>query len=256
MNLKLDGKHALITGASKGIGFACAMRLAQEGCNVRLVARTEVDLEAAKQRIAQHSRVEVKIFPCDLSQGEAARALMAANRDIDILINNAGAIPNGDIASIDEAAWREAWDLKVFGYINTCREAFTAMKERGTGVIINIIGVGGERPTPGYIVGGAGNSALMALSRALGSDSLKYGVRVIGVNPGLIRTERLRTQMQRLAKLKFGDESRWQELVNPELPPGEPENIADTVALLASDLSGYTTGTIVTIDGGASARFA
>ena len=171
MNLKLDGKHALITGASKGIGFACAMRLAQEGCNVRLVARTEVDLEAAKQRIAQHSRVEVKIFPCDLSQGEAARALMA-------------------------------------------------------------------------------------LSRALGSDSLKYGVRVIGVNPGLIRTERLRTQMQRLAKLKFGDESRWQELVNPELPPGEPENIADTVALLASDLSGYTTGTIVTIDGGASARFA
>jgi len=256
MDLKLHNKIALITGAPKGIGFACATRLAAEGCHLRLAARTTADLHNAQQKIQAQFEVDVQVFPCDLAIGDQARDLMAKNLDIDILINNAGAIPNGFLEDIDESTWRNAWDLKVFGYINTCREAFRNMKSRKHGVIINIIGAGGERPTPNYIVGGAGNAALMAMSRALGSDSLKYGVRVLGLNPGLIKTERLETLMRAHAKRKFNDESRWREMLNPELPPGEPDNIADMVALLASDLSCFTTGTIVTVDGGASARFA
>ncbi len=256
MDLQLGGKKALITGASKGIGFACALRLAQEGANVRLVARTAADLANAKAGILEQADVDVQTFQVDLSDGDAVRGLFESNLDIDILINNAGAIPGGDIGQIDEATWRDAWDLKVFGYINTCRAAFEFMKKRGSGVIINIIGAGGERPTPGYIAGGAGNAALMAMTRAIGSTSLKYGVRVLGLNPGLIHTERLETLMRNFAKGRFGDESRWKELLEAEFPPGEPAHIADMTALLASDLSAFTTGTIITVDGGASARFA
>lgn len=255
MDLQLKNKIALITGASKGIGFACAMRLATEGCHVRLVSRTKTDLKEAQEKIRQQSNVDVQISPCDLSKGDSVRELMGNNNDIDILINNAGAIPNGFIDEIDEDTWRQAWDLKVFGYINSCREAFAFMKARKQGVIINIIGAGGERHTPNYIVGGTGNAALMALSRDLGSNSLKFGVRVIGLNPGMIKTERLEYLMRRRAKHKFNDENRWQELFDPDLPPGEPENIADMVALLSSDLSSFTSGTIISVDGGASARF-
>ncbi len=157
---------------------------------------------------------------------------------------------------MDEETWRQAWDLKVFGYINMCRQVFTRMCERGSGVIINIIGAGGERPSPGYIVGSAGNSALMSLSRALGSDSLRKGVRVLGLNPGVIKTGRMETQLRRTAQHKWGDEQRWEELISKKFPPGKPENIADMTALLASDLSSFTTGTIVTVDGGASSRYA
>lgn len=256
MDLRLSKKIALITGASKGIGKACAFRLAQEGCDLRLVARSEADLVSLKHELTAKFNVNVQCFAYDLSVGENVKKLIQANQDIDILVNNAGAIPIGDISQIDEATWRQAWDLKVFGYINMCREVFSLMSQRGSGVIINIIGAGGERPSPDYIVGSAGNSALMALSRALGSDSLRLGVRVVGLNPGIIKTGRMETQLRRSAARKWADESRWQELISTRYPPGQPAHIADMTALLVSELSGFTTGTVVTVDGGSSSRYA
>lgn len=254
MELELSGKTALITGASKGIGLACARRFAEEGCNLRLAARTLTDLESARDSIGARHNVNVQLFPCDLAERGAAEALMAANTDIDILINNAGAIPSGFIVDIDEDTWRTAWDLKVFGYINMCRAAYAAMKARGEGVIINIIGVGGEKPTAGYIAGGAGNAALMALTRALGATSTRDNIRVVGLNPGLIKTERMQTLLERAAEIRFADASRWRELLDARYPPGEATHIADTAAFLASPRSAFTTGTIVTVDGGSAAR--
>ena len=254
MDLELSGKTALVTGASKGIGLACAQRLAAEGCHLRLAARTKADLDSARASILASHNVDVQVFPCNLAVQGSATALMAENPDFDILVNNAGAIPSGSLQDIDEATWREAWDLKVFGYINLCRIAYASFKTRGGGVIINIIGAGGEKPTPGYIAGGAGNAALIALTRALGSSSLRDQIRVVGVNPGLIKTERMETLLRRGAELRFGDGDRWQELLDARYPPGEPAHIADLAAFLASPLSGFTTGTIVTADGGSSAR--
>lgn len=253
MDLQLRGLSALITGGSRGIGLACARALAAEGCNLRLAARTEADLEAARDSIAAEHGVEVAIHPVDLSVGDSARGLLAACGELDILINNAGAIPGGNIARIDEARWRDAWDLKVFGYINTCREAYGAMKQRGRGVIINVIGAAGERPTAGYIAGSAGNAALMALTRALGANSLRDGIRVLGVNPGLITTDRLTDLMRQRAQAKFGDSSRWEELLAGS-DAGAPEQVADLVAFLASPRAAHLSATIITIDGGASAR--
>ena len=185
MELGLEGRSALITGSSKGIGYASAYRLAQEGCNVHLASRSEADLEKASAEIRSRYNVEVTIHPTDLADGDAARALIATCQDIDILVNNAGAIPGGDIASIEEPRWREAWDLKVFGYINTCRAAYANMKARGNGVIVNVIGAAGERPSAGYIAGSAGNASLMAFTRGLGGRSRADNIRVVAINPGL-----------------------------------------------------------------------
>ncbi len=253
MDLELTGKRALITGASKGIGLACAERLADEGCDVHLVARSAEDLAAAEARIRDNANVAVSTTAADLSDSLQVGELCEASRGLDILVNNAGAIPAGSLADVDEATWREAWDLKVFGYINMCRAVYDHMRGRG-GVIINVIGAGGERPSAGYAAGAGGNAALMALTRALGGTSRKDNIRVVGVNPGQIVTERLETLQRSMAQKRWGDAERWQELWDPRYPPGQPEHIADMVAFLASPRSANTTGTIVTIDGGHCAR--
>src|SRR6266850_2154740 len=131
MDLNLRGKLALVTGASKGIGLACARQLAEEGCHLHLASRTKVDLERASETIQARHNVSVTIHAVDLSDGDAARSLASACNDIDILVNNAGAIPAGDLQAIDEARWRDAWNLKVFGYINLCRAVYPVMKARG-----------------------------------------------------------------------------------------------------------------------------
>jgi len=248
----LAGRTALITGGSKGIGFSIAEMLAAEGCHLHLVARSKSDLHEAKDKLLSESQVNVEVHDLDLAKRGVVANLASQVPNIDILVNNAGAIPRGTLEEVDEDRWREAWDLKVFGYINMCREYYRLMKERRKGVIINILGNGGEALDAGYIAGGAGNAALMAFSRALGGQSPKDGIRVIGVNPGPVATERLVTLMKKEARGRLSDESRWQEF-EKGFPFGRAatvEEIAATVVLLASDHSSYTTGTVVTIDGG------
>ncbi|HJT05580.1 MAG TPA: short-chain dehydrogenase/reductase [Stellaceae bacterium] len=256
MDLGLGGRQALVTGASKGIGRATARVLAAEGCDLVLVARTAADLAAARDEIRAQHNVAVSVAPVDLSQGDAARGLARDFPDIDILVNNAGAIPGGNLEEIDEARWRQAWDLKVFGYVNLARAYFAAMKSRRRGVIVNVIGSAGEKLDAAYIAGSTGNASLMAFTRALGGAAPDAGLRVVGINPGPVATDRLVTLLKKRAQDRLGDAARWQELVKP-MPFGraaKPEEIAAMVAFLASDLSGYTTGTIVTIDGGAANR--
>jgi len=256
MDLNLRGKTALITGASKGIGLASAECLAEEGVNVILVARTEADLQTARQRIASRYNVNIQVHAYDLSDSRNVDLLTAAHPDIDILVNNAGAIPGGNLQEITEDRWRAAWDLKVFGYINMCRRYYAAMQQRGHGVIINILGMAGERMDRTYIAGSTGNAALMAFTRALGGSAGDDKLRVVGINPGAIATDRLVTMMKKRAEDRFGDAGRWEDLMKP-LPfgrAGHPNEIGWMVAFLASEKSAYTTGTIITIDGGAANR--
>lgn len=256
MELNLRGKTALITGASKGIGLSSAECLAEEGVNVILVARTQADLDAARQRIAARWNVNVRVHAYDLADSGNVDRLVAEHPDIDILVNNAGAIPGGTLQEITEDRWRAAWDLKVFGYVNMCRRFYAEMKARGHGVIINVLGVAGEKMDATYIAGSTGNAALMAFTKAMGGNAPNDKLRVVGINPGAIATERLVTMMQKRAQDRLGDAGRWEELMTP-LPfgrAGKPEEIGWMVAFLASDKSAYTTGTIVTIDGGVANR--
>ncbi|MDB5431015.1 MAG: putative oxidoreductase [Caulobacter sp.] len=256
MDLNLRGRWALITGASKGIGAAAAQVLAEEGVNLRLAARDGQALQELAVRLSEAHGVTCAVHAVDLRDAGDLAGLAQAAQDIDILINNAGDIPGGNLAKVDEDAWRHAWELKVFGYINLTRLIYAGMKARGSGVIINDIGAAGERFDADYIAGSTGNAALMAFTRALGGKSLADGIRVVGINPGPVETDRIVGLMKAGAKARFGDEARYPEMM-ARFPLGraaKPREIADMMAFLASDRSGYTSGVIVTIDGGISAR--
>ena len=242
MDLNLKGKRALVTGGSKGIGRACADVLAAEGCSVFVAARNPGTASNAKA--------------IDLSQRGAAEELAAWAGDLDILVNNAGAIPGGDLLKVGEETWRRAWDLKVFGYINLTRLVYARMKARGRGVIVNIIGGAGEKMNAAYIAGSTGNAGLMAFTRALGGASHADGIRVVGINPGPVKTDRLLSLYRQMAETQLGDANRYEELFKGMSfgRPGKPEEIAWMAAFLASERSAYTSGTIITIDGGAANR--
>jgi NAD(P)-dependent dehydrogenase (short-subunit alcohol dehydrogenase family) len=251
MDLKLAGRTALITGASKGIGLGVARWFAKEGVNLCLVARSRDVLANEAEVIRTSSQVNVQTLAVDLSDPAARDKVFQTFPDVDIVINNAGAVPGGSIEDVDEKAWRAGWDLKVYGYVGMTRLYLARMKARRGGVIINIIGAGGEKLTYGYIAGSAGNASLMAFTRAIGGTSPSFGVRVLGINPGPVETERSE-YLARQRAAKAGDESRWKESY-AKMPFGRPasvDEIAATAVFLASDLSAYTTGTIVSIDGG------
>jgi NAD(P)-dependent dehydrogenase (short-subunit alcohol dehydrogenase family) len=258
MDLQLAGRTALITGASKGIGLAVAQAFAAEGVNLVLSARSKDLMDKTADELRQKHKVKVDIVAADLSDQASRDKLVEAYPDIDILINNAGAIPGGTILQVDDKAWREGWDLKVFGYVNLTRAYFKKMSERKRGVIICICGLGGEKLEFGYIAGAAGNASLMAFARAMGGRSVDYGVRVLAVNPGPVLTDRIAYLGKIRAKRELGDETRFMENFK-DMPYGRPatvEEVAPMVVFLASDHSHYISGTVVTIDGGIANRSA
>ncbi len=252
MDLKLAGRKAVITGGSKGIGAASALMLAKEGVDVVLVARDAATLEGAAAKIRGAANVSVQTLAADLATRAGVAGVVDRFGDADILVNNAGAIPGGSIAEIDADRWRQAWDLKVFGYIDMCRAFLDRMTSRGKGVIVNVVGMAGEKLDHKYIAGTAGNASLIAMTKALGAGSIDKGVRVLGINPGPVATDRLVTLMKKRAADSLGDPERWQELTKA-MPLGraaDPDEIAAAVCFLASDLSSYTTGVMLNIDGG------
>lgn len=259
MDLQLTEKRALVTGASKGIGLGVARALAAEGVDLVIAARSADRLNDEAASIRSDFDVSCEPVACDLSasadQDRLAQAVCES--PLDIVVNNAGAIPGGTIGDIDETTWRAAWDLKVFGYINLTRLLLPHL-EAGPGddprVIANVIGAAADRPSPGYVAGAAGNSALVGFTKAMGSTSLRQGVRVFAVNPGLIVTDRMTDLLRQQAVDRFGTADRWEELTPTDPPAGSVAQVADVVTFLVSPKASHVTGTVLTIDGGASAR--
>jgi hypothetical protein len=252
MDLNLGGKSVLITGGSKGLGLAMAQRFASEGCDLHLAARSQGLLEDAAEAIRRQYSVKVKTLAIDLAKSGFAGRVAQACGDVDILVNNAGDVPSGSLEAVDEARWRAGWDSKVFNYVNLSREYFARMKARRSGVIVNVTGIAGDLLDAGYIAGSVGNAAMAAFTKALGSTSHKFGVRVVGINPGPCATERYEKLARARAQERYGDPERWREATST-LPFGRaasPDEIAAAVVFLASPLSAYTTGAILTIDGG------
>jgi NAD(P)-dependent dehydrogenase (short-subunit alcohol dehydrogenase family) len=256
MDLHLKGRKVLITGASQGIGEGLARAFAGAGCELFLVARSADNLSRVADDVRRDHSVEVHCLPLDLTASGAIAEIMAFAGGADVLVNNAGSIPWGNLWDVDEAAWRQGWELKVFGCINLTRAMYAAMKARGSGVILNNIGIGGQNFDFNYIAGTTGNAALMAFTCALGGRSLDDGLRVVGVNPGPVATDRLAKVMRAHSQRVFGDDGRYPELLST-LPLGRPasvDEVADLFVYLASDRSRYTTGTIVTVDGGLASK--
>ncbi|MEM5518081.1 short-chain dehydrogenase/reductase [Henriciella sp. AS95] len=250
MDLELQGKRILITGGSKGIGFATAESFAREGASLTLVARSQEELKSASDRLSSEHKISVEMICADLSTAEGIATVTGAVSSIDVLVNNAGAIPPGSLMNVSAETWRRGWDLKVNGYIDLTRALYEKLPKPG-GVIVNIIGSAGENPNKDYICGSTGNAALMMFTRAFARDARADGVRVVGINPGPVLTDRFQMLLQAEAERRFSDSARWEELMG-DLPFGRaaaPREIADATAFLASVRSAYTTGSIVTIDG-------
>ena len=237
MDLGLKGKSVLVTGGSKGIGLACAKAFAAEGCRLHLASRD-------RERLAQAAKAlggDVKIHPADLRDAAHLKKLAADCGDVDILVNNAGDIPGGTLEALDDAKWRHAWELKVFGFINLTRELYPQLRKR-RGVIVNVIGMAAEHGTFEYICGATANAGLANFTKALGRGYAQHGVRVVGVHPPSTRTDRIINLMKAQAKAKFGDESRYEELMGNVI---EPEQVGDTVCFLASPRAGQLSGVVL-----------
>jgi len=252
MNLGLTGQRVLITGGSKGIGLAIAQAFAAEGAQPVLVSRDRANLVHAVQTIEAACQITPEVFEADLGQPGSADKLCQQVGPIDVLVNNAGAIPGGSIHDISEERWRQSWELKVYSYINLTRAYLPLMEKRGSGVIANIIGMAGVAPRYEYICGSAANAALIAFTQGVGGGSVRHGVRVFGINPSPTRSDRMQGMLEQQAASKLGDSARWHELTLgfPFGRLAEPDELAKLTAFCASPLCGYLSGSVINVDGG------
>ena len=257
MDLGLDDKIAIITGASSGIGKAIAKELAGEGVHLVLCARGKERLETTAQTIKIDNSVDILTVAADLSGNEGVdkvvtRAIERFAR-VDILINSAGAIRPGTILSKPDPDWQIDWELKIFGYLRMIRKVFPIMQKAGGGRIVNIIGLAGEQPNAEFIAGGGANAALMNMTKAIADEGAPYNILVNGINPGPTRTERHKDLMTRLAEEKgvtpAEAEAEWMG-GNPMKRAADPEEIAAVAAFLVSRRGSYVNGAIIPVDGG------
>ena len=258
MDLGLNGKIALITGGSKGIGRACAERLAQEGCDVLIVARTASDLEQSAAALRETSGRRVEICATDLRSAQGCEAAVGALKHaygrLDILVNNAGATQSGDFFKLDDAVWEDGFALKFYSYVRLSRALWPLLKEAG-GSVVNVIGAASKTPTANFMIGGAVNAAITNFTKALAELGLKDGVAVKAVHPGMTVTGRLETLLNQRAAAEGLSRAEYerQELARAGLRRySEPADIAALVAFLAAPLAQQLHGVDVFIDGGAT----
>jgi NAD(P)-dependent dehydrogenase (short-subunit alcohol dehydrogenase family) len=252
MNLHLNGKVAVVTGASRGIGRSIALVLAAEGVRLVLVARSKDQLED----VAASCPVDTLVQVADLRDPEAPAAVVAAGvahfGQIDLLVNNAGATKRGDFLALPDADWSDGFALKFFGAMRLSRAVWPYLHQ-SQGAIVNIVGVGGRTGSAEFTIGGSVNAALLNLTKSLADRGVTDGIRVNAINPGGILTERLQTRVKSYAAEHGVEEAAAPVRMAQALGVarfGEPEEIARMVAFLASPLAGYCQGSIIDVDGG------
>jgi len=255
MELGLSGKVALVTGASKGIGLACAQALAQEGARVVGVSRSEANLLAAARSLAARGLSMTTIAADLVDSAAAAEAVERVERDVGpiaVLVNSAGAARRYAPDELEPAAFRQAMDAKYFSYVHVMQPVARRMAARRSGSIVNIVGQGGRQAGVLHIAGGAANSALMLATVGLARAYAGEGVRVNAINPGLTRTDRVDEGLAAAARASGRDKSELLAQEVARIPMGrmaEPDEVAQVVLFLASERASYVSGAIVPMDG-------
>ena len=251
----LDGRIAIVTGASRGIGRAIALRLAQDGATLVLASRTDADLAKVKSEI-EAAGGRATCVPADLRAVEATASLVTAavtaHRGIDILVNNAGATKRGDFFQLTEADWADGFALKFLCMVRLTRAAWPHLKARH-GSVLNIIGAGGRTPTAEFAIGGSVNGACLSFTKAMADLGIRDGVQVNAINPGRVRTDRMKQLLAQEAAERGGDvDSAVAEIIRQSniVRLGEPEDIANLAAYMVSPQSRYMQGSFIDLDGG------
>ena len=259
MDLQLKDRIVVVTGASKGIGWACAEAFAREGSRVVLVSRNRANLDAALARWPQSVHAPLAIA-ADLTRAEDAERMAAAAESdagpIDILVNSAGAARRYAPADLDAAAWHDAMDAKFFSYIHATDAVLKRMLARGRGAIVNIVGMGGKVASPVHLPGGAANAALMLATAGLAAAFAPKGIRVNAINPGGTMTGRVQEGLRAESKMTGLPEAELLARNQAKIPLGRlgtPEEVARVALFLASEQASYVTGAIVPMDGGSAA---
>jgi NAD(P)-dependent dehydrogenase (short-subunit alcohol dehydrogenase family) len=257
MDLRLTGKVALITGASRGLGAASARLFAAEGAHLVLTARDGETLEATASAIRAASNVQVVTTAEDLVTPGATDRIQEFAVDafgrIDILVNSAGAAFSGNFSDISDAVWKQSFDLKFFATVSMIRAVLTVMRAQKYGRIVTIVGNAGRQPGPRSLPGSSANAALLAITSGLAKDVVEDGIFINAVNPGPTMTDRWTGMLNDLSAKTGRSFDDLKGEVEDGIPTGrfsDPEEIALAVAFLASDCTGNITGTSITCDGG------
>lgn len=257
MDVRMDGRRALITGGSQGLGFAMAKRFAESGADVAILARRPEQLEAAKQDIEGATGQTCWIYSCDVGRADAIADMYGAlERDfgaIDILVNNAGSSQHGKFEELTDQAWQDDFDLKLFGAIRLARRVLPGMRERRWGRIINILNIGAKAPKPEGAPTQVTRAAGLAMTKVMAGEYAPHNVLVNALLTGTIITDQVRRRHERLG---VNDTLEQQIIEEGKKVPigrmGTAEEYANMACFLASDAASYITGTAINVDGGLS----
>ncbi len=253
MNLELDGKVAIVGGASQGIGYGIAHALASEGAVVAITARREADLQAAAERLRTETGGDVLPIQADCRRAEdCVRVAETARRElggIDILVNNDGAPPLGPVLSFDDTAWAKAIEQNLMYVVRMVREVVPSMKERGGGSILNITAISAIQPIPGFSLSVATWSGVIGYAKTLSLEVAPLRINVNTICPGYIDTTRLQKVFAAGSEPAEVVRARLTEEI-PMKRIGTTDDIASLVALLVSPKGRYITGTAIQVDGG------
>jgi len=257
MEVRMDGRRALITGGSQGLGFAMAKCFAESGADVALLARRPDILADARHHIENATGRTAWIYPCDVGKADQISGMYEAlARDfgpIDILVNNAGSSQHGKFEQLTDQAWQDDFDLKLFGAIRLGRLVLPGMKERRWGRIINILNIGAKAPKPEGAPTQVTRAAGLALTKVLAGECAPHNVLVNALLTGTIVTEQVVRRHDRLGKNNTLDEQIAEE--GKQVPMGRmgtADEYANMACFLASDAASYITGTAINVDGGMS----
>jgi 3-oxoacyl-[acyl-carrier protein] reductase len=256
VDLNLSGKVAFVTGASKGIGRACARQLAAEGCDVAIVARTEADILRTARELGASGRGKVIGLAGDMSVTRdvqrCVEATLAQFGKIDIVITCAGSSPGGLLENLTEEQWLGSLQLKFMGYVRTVRAVIPHLRQRGEGSIVLVVGNDGLKPSYWEMTAGVANAADINFASSVAEQYGRYGIRCNTVNPGPVNTDRWDMLEKAFARDKKITQGQAHELTLKSLPLGricEPEEVANLVTFLASPRASYINGAHIPIDG-------